>query len=291
MGLFNSTCPLSKAYIDKPNAEKPIIGNVKFQDLMFYICSGFTIWTVIISMALMIKHLMFYYRPREQRQIVRIAFLPPLYSILSLFSIYSYPDSIYLIPARTLYEPVALASLFFLYTEFVAPEPDTREMYFSQLENRKKRGGRFSRNKAYDVFPGGSLVWFQSKWVAVYFYFVATVVIKIVEEITQAAGRFCQSSFSPAYGHVWVSQAQFHQDVDQGTALLIMPQVIVISDLALPIGVVAVIQFYLRLKSESEFRIHKPTAKLLSFKAVILIDFFQEVCLSRGHQSVTSTNV
>ncbi len=162
MGLFNSTCPLPKGYIDAPNAEKPIVGNVKFQSLMFYISSGFTFLNVIISTVLILRHLLNYYRPREQRQIIRITFLPPLYAILSLFSIYSYPDSIYLTPARDLYEPIALASLFFLFTEFVAPDQETRERYFDQLENRSKRGGRFSfRNKGYDVIPGGSLRWFK----------------------------------------------------------------------------------------------------------------------------------
>lgn len=126
---------------------------------MLYISGPCTIITIGISFTLMVKHLLCYCRPREQRQIIRIAFLPPLYSIMSFFTIYSYPDSLYLKPAQDLYEPVALASLFFLYTEFAAPDPATRETYFAELENRRKIGGRFS--KKYEAVPGGSLRWFQ----------------------------------------------------------------------------------------------------------------------------------
>jgi hypothetical protein len=48
----------------------------------------------------------------------------------------------------------------FLYA-YVAPDEDTREAYFFNLENRKKRGGKFSRSKEYDVIPGGSWMWFK----------------------------------------------------------------------------------------------------------------------------------
>jgi hypothetical protein len=54
-----------------------------------------------------------------------------------------------------------LASLFLLFIEYVTPDEGTREAYFSNLENRKKRGSMFSRSKAYDVIPGGSLTWFK----------------------------------------------------------------------------------------------------------------------------------
>ena len=78
-----------------------------------------------------------------------------------MFSIYSYPDSLYLEPAQEIYEPVALVSLFFLYVEYAAPDQESRELYFHQLDNRKQKGGRWSRKKGYDVIPGGSLRWYQ----------------------------------------------------------------------------------------------------------------------------------
>ena len=51
-----------------------------------------------------------------------------------------------------------------------------------------------------------------------------------------------------------------------------------ISDFALPVGVVALLQFYWRLKSEPEMGLgHKVTPKLISLKAIIFINFIQEL--------------
>ena len=166
--FFNATCPLSKAEIDHPNVEKPIIGNVTLQHLMWYISGGFSVLAVILGTFLAITHLSCYVRPREQRQIIRIAFYPVVFCILGCFSIYSYPDSIYFLPSQQLYEPVALAAIFFLFIEFAAPNTETREQYFYELEHRKQKGGRFAkfkRNKSWDVVEGGSLRWYQvSGW-------------------------------------------------------------------------------------------------------------------------------
>ena len=96
--FFNATCPLSKAEIDRANVEKPIVGNVTLQHLMLYISGGFTGLAVVLGTLLAITHLSCYVRPREQRQIIRIVFFPVVFCILSCFSIYSYPDSIYLKP-------------------------------------------------------------------------------------------------------------------------------------------------------------------------------------------------
>ena len=80
--------------------------------------------------------------------------------------------------------------------------------------------------------------------------------MKIVQLITQAAGRYCASSFSPAFAHIWVT---------------------VISYIALPVGILAVIQFYVRMKNEPQVARNKPTRKIWAFKGVLLLNFVQEV--------------
>lgn len=80
--------------------------------------------------------------------------------------------------------------------------------------------------------------------------------MKTVEIITQLAGRYCQSSFSLAYAHIWCT---------------------VVSYIALPVGVVAVIQFYLRIRHEPHVRIHRTSQKIWAFKGVLLLNFFQDV--------------
>lgn len=160
MGLFNATCPLPKDAIDGKNVEKPIVGNIKFQRLEFYIAAGFTAMCASLMFYVAVSHLSCYVRPREQRQIVRICFYPVVFAICSCFSIYNYADSLYLQPAASLYEPVSLTALFFLFVEFAAGSPDTREQYFYELEHKRQVGPRFGK-KRWVSESGGSLRWFQ----------------------------------------------------------------------------------------------------------------------------------
>ena len=93
---------------------------------------------------------------------------------------------------------------------------------------------------------------------ALFIYFISSVVIHAAELILQAANRLCEYTFSLAFGNIYV---------------------IVISDIALGVGVLAVIQFYTRMKREPHFQAHSPTAKLISFKGIILLMFVQQVSL------------
>ena len=160
MGLFNATCPLPKDAIDSKNAEKPIVGNVTFQHLEFYIAAGFSCVCVSLMLFVAVSHLSCYVRPREQRQIIRICFYPVTFAICSAFSIFSYPVSIYAQPAAAIYEPVSLAAIFFLFVEFSAGNPEDRESYFYELEHKRQTGPRFGKKK-WTTGSGGSLRWYQ----------------------------------------------------------------------------------------------------------------------------------
>ncbi|KAI1735807.1 organic solute transporter Ostalpha-domain-containing protein [Xylaria scruposa] len=253
---MTATCPLPKDEIEGGPSEQPIVGNITFQQLLFYISLVFTGITILSSLSITVSHLRCYVRPREQRQVVRILFYPVILAVTSTFSILNYTAYLYLWPAAGLYEPISLAAIFFLFVEFAAPDASTREQYFNNLEAKRQKGGRFELKKAWTLVPGGSLRWYQGKYVGLYIYFIATIIIKIVEEITQAAGRYCQYSFSPAFAHIWV---------------------IVISNIVLPVGVLAIVQFYMRMNQEPHFKARHPTSKILSFKAVVLLTFVQDI--------------
>ena len=157
----NGTCPLPKDEADLLLSAEPIVGSLTFQHIILIIAVACAGATTVLSLWLIIKHLHRYTRPKEQRQVIRIIFTPVVFAVLSAFAILDYDAAIYIIPLRDLYEAFALASLFLLFIEYVAPDEATRDTYFFNLENRKKRGGRFSRSKEFDVIPGGSLKWYR----------------------------------------------------------------------------------------------------------------------------------
>src|SRR2546423_8835754 len=143
----NATCPLPKDEADLLLVAEPIALGLTFQHLILLISIGCAGAATILTLWLVLKHLHRYTQPRQQRQIIRVIFNPVVFAVLSVFAILDYDAAIYLIPLRDLYEAFALASIFLLFTEYVAPDEATREAYFLDLENRKRRGNLFSRSK------------------------------------------------------------------------------------------------------------------------------------------------
>lgn len=236
-------------------APEKVVGPFTTQNLLFVIaiiCAGITI---AISFFLIMKHLHRYTEPNQQRQVIRIIFTPVVFSVFSALSILNYKVAMYLQPLIALYETFALAALFLLYVEYVAPDEHTRMSYFATLENRKPKGTMFKR-KGYEVIPGGSQSWYRLIYCAVFLYVNIDIILTIVQEITQALGTYCEASFNPKFAHIWV---------------------LLITNVALGWAITAIVKFYFRMKSEPEFAEHKPGLKILSFKLIVGINFLQEI--------------
>lgn len=129
----------------------PVVGSLSFKSLTIiigWVCFGLT---VLLWLALIIPHLFRYKSPNEQRQIFRITLTPLVYSLFGLISLQAYHAAPYLEPIPKLYEACALASLFLLYVNYVAPEARTQEEFFHDLDFVVK-GQRQ---------PGKGLRWFR----------------------------------------------------------------------------------------------------------------------------------
>lgn len=132
------------------NAE-PISGSFTFQRIL-----QITSWvlfglSVLLWLGLIIPHLRRYKAPNEQRQIFRIILTPLVFSLASVVSLHTYSAAPYISPIANLYEAFALASLFLLYVQIVAPEIHSREEFFRAVENKRQSG---------EVIPGGLLRFF-----------------------------------------------------------------------------------------------------------------------------------
>ena len=127
-------------------------GGLTAHRLMIYISSASLALAIISWLLLTWKHLHNYTVPKEQRQIIRMVFLPVFLAVMALFSVIWYDDSIYIMPIGEVYEAFTIVAAFLLLLEFVCPDEASREHFFSQVENRGKKGV---------VIPGGSLKWFK----------------------------------------------------------------------------------------------------------------------------------
>jgi len=231
-----------------------VVGPFTTQNLLFFIAIVAAGITTVTSFFLIMKHLHRYTASNQQRQIIRIIFTPVVFAVLSALSILNYKVAIYLQPLIDLYETFALAALFLLYTEYVAPDKDTRLSYFDALEHLKPRS--MFRNKGYDVIPGGSQNWYLSKYLAVFLYVNIDIVMTIVQEVTQALNDYCETSYSLKYAHIWV---------------------LLITNVALGWAINAIVRYYMRMRNEPEFAQHKPTLKIISFKLIVGVNFLQSI--------------
>jgi hypothetical protein len=275
MGLFSSsgghTCPAAKNAATAVNVGIPIVGSITFQHLLLYICSGCLGLVGITCLLNIFMHLSHYSAPKQQRQVIRIVFTPVVFCLFSVATVARESTAIYMSPIQDLYETFAMTSIFLLFVEWVAPNPLTRDEYFTNLENYKAKGGRFSKDKSYDTIPGGSFAWFKSKWIFIFLSFIVDIIITIVQEASQAAGTYCNTSMKPYFAHVWV---------------------LIIGHAAIIVAVIAILKFYMRLKTIPEFSQHRPLLKLLSLKLIVFTNFVQTFVFSilQGQGVLTGNN-
>ncbi|KAG2062925.1 DUF300-domain-containing protein, partial [Suillus decipiens] len=81
------TCPPDNtAYIDQSSFWSP--GNLNWDEhrIGWAIAGGCAVVTVIISLISVWRHCRNYTKPNEQRQILRILYMPPVYAVISFFS-------------------------------------------------------------------------------------------------------------------------------------------------------------------------------------------------------------
>lgn len=93
-------------------------------------------------------------------------------------------------------------------------------------------------------------------YVGVYQYCFIRVLFTFVAMITQLFNRYCESSLSPAFGHVWVMTFEAA---------------------SVTVAMYCLIQFYVQLKDD--LAEHKPFMKILCIKLVIFFSFWQSVCV------------
>lgn len=94
----------------------------------------------------------------------------------------------------------------------------------------------------------------QVIWIGIFQYCFIRVLFTIVSVVTQATGRYCESSLNPAFAKIWVECFE---------------------SAAVTIAMFCLIQFYLQLRTD--LAEHRPFLKVLCIKLVIFFSFWQTV--------------
>ncbi|KAM0476457.1 hypothetical protein ACHAPX_006370 [Trichoderma viride] len=262
--MLNLTC--NSTLEDMGISEVKIVGPLDFHDLARVISAGCTLIAVVLSLYLVFMHASHYTQPKEQRHIIRILFMIPVYAVSSYMQLEWYRHATYFSVISDCYEAFAIASFFGLLCHYCAPDLHSQKEFFRNMRPiapwvlpinwfAKCCGGQRGPWRT----PKSGLTWFNIVWIGVYQYCFIRVAMTITAVLTQHFGRYCESSNSPVFAHIWT---------------------LAINAISVTIAMYCLIQFYIQLaKTLTE---HKLFIKVLAIKLVIFLSFWQSLAISVG---------
>ncbi|KAJ3720117.1 organic solute transporter Ostalpha-domain-containing protein [Lentinula raphanica] len=228
-------------------------------NLVGWIVAGFfTIIAIITSAWLINKHLVYYTNKREQRYIVRILFMVPIYAIISMASYLFWNESTPLLLVRDGYESTVLTSFFYLLLNYLSHDSDEqRAIFLKNGLSRENDREALRRGKPLNrwIFPLGFVKWKPAdgllflqmmKWGTT----LAAVLLNYV-------GLYCEDSWGLGWGHSYIT---------------------VIVSISVTIAMYCLIQLYVPVSKI--LAPQKPLLKLFSVKAIVFLTFWQATFLS-----------
>ncbi|GBE80946.1 predicted protein [Sparassis crispa] len=253
-------------------AEPPLIQNgsviLQAHHIGWIISGSFTFVAIVVSFWLIDRHLVWYTNKREQRYIVRILFMVPIYAVVSFASYLYWNHSTALLLIRDCYESTVLTAFFYLLLTYLSPHvPEQKEIFrrvglSCQNDREACRRGTKPRKWVFPLSfvrwkPEDGLYFFQlMKW-GVLQYCVIRPVTTLVAVVLNYVGLYCGDSWSPGWGHIYIT---------------------VVVSISVSVAMYCLIQLYLPI---SEYLApHKPLLKLFAIKAVVFLTFWQETFIS-----------
>lgn len=146
----------------------------------------------------------------------------PIYAVASFLGFWFYWHAIYFQVISECYEAFAIASFFALLCHYIAPHLHDQKTYFRGIQPRpwvlplnwfaSCCGGERGPWRT----PRSGLTWFNIIWTGVYQYCFIRVSMTITAVVTQYFGKYCESSNSPVFGHIWVCMGSTHSGPTDG---------------------------------------------------------------------------
>ncbi|KAJ7096271.1 DUF300-domain-containing protein [Mycena epipterygia] len=237
------------------------------------VAGGCTALTVIISFFSVLRHCRNYTNPRQQRQILRILYMPPVYAVISFLSYRFFRDYTYYSLVEVVYEALTLSAFLLLLIEYVADSATGHTAENALVRKDKRRlllplcCWRYRPTKPYFMYT--------VKW-SVLQYVILRPAVSIAGIICQAFNVLCESAgFSPKFANVYLEAVDFA---------------------SISIALYGLFLFYGLTKDELKGR--RPLSKFLSIKLIVMFTWYQSFVFSalsdrvlKATQFWTTTNI
>lgn len=180
------------------------------------------------------------------------------------------------------YEAIAIASFFSLLTFYVGPNLHDQKEYFRTLTNIKmwippvRRWAKRTGGPEKGPFrtPKSGLTWFNIVWTGVFQYCFVMSMLAILSIITEATHRYCRSSESPAFFHLWVRSCK----VMLCELVVDNLQDTIFKTISVIVAMMSIIQTYVQMKEDLSQ--YNPLLKIVAIKLVIFLSFWQNFVLN-----------
>lgn len=241
-GSSNHTCPIP--IIKQPKIQ-PIFGKTTFHTFAMYISGATGIVTLSVAAYLIFRHATHYSIPKQQRQIIRIAFLTPWVAFICFLATWLESSAGYFLPAIDLGSAMAIACFLLLLCNYVMAGPNGFDDLFGE---GALAGGRLGTS---------SPSWLKRTWYLVLQFVPVSAILWIATAISMAVGTYCATSNKPYFAHIWIT---------------------IIKGLSTGAAVMTIIKFTRKMKAQ--LGPHKAMMKLLAFKGVIFVNIFQTLLIT-----------
>ncbi|KAF9061573.1 DUF300-domain-containing protein [Rhodocollybia butyracea] len=237
------------------------------------IAGGASVITVLISLISVLQHCRNYTNPPEQRQILRILYMPPVYAVISFFSYRYFRSYTYYELAEVVYKAFTLSAFLMLLIEFVAASGSGHKAENS-IARKDKRPlplpfccWRYRPTKPYFLYT--------LKWTVMQ-YVIFRPAISIAAIICQALNVLCESEgFNFHFANVYFEIIDFF---------------------SISLALYGLLTFYGLTKEELVGR--RPLAKFLAIKLIVMCTWYQSFVFSalegrviHGTQYWSETNI
>ncbi|KAI0259472.1 DUF300-domain-containing protein [Gloeopeniophorella convolvens] len=237
------------------------------------IAGGCAALTVLISAFSVLQHCRNYTNRAEQRQIIRVLYMPPVYAVISFFSFRYFRSYTYYSLIQVVYEAITLSAFLLLLIEYVASTSAGHTAEGAMARKNKQSlpfpfcHWRYRPTKAYFMYT--------LKW-SVMQYVVIRPTISVVGIICQHYNVLCSSGpYSVHFAEVYLDSIDF---------------------ISISVALYGLILFYGLTKDELVGR--RPLAKFLSIKLIVMFTFYQSFVFDalkgrviKGTEFWTPTNI
>ncbi|KAF9108107.1 hypothetical protein BGX29_003303 [Mortierella sp. GBA35] len=168
------------------------------------LCGVFALIASVLTFRLLYKHAKNYTKPVEQRQIMRILLMIPIYAIISGLSYRFYKEAVYYEVIRDCYEAFVIHSFFMLLLTYLGDDNEARRAKITGSEREKLM---FPLNCFY-YNPQSDMFLHYMKY-GILQYVVIKPIATIAAVVLQYKDIYCPTSFSFAFGRVYITIINF----------------------------------------------------------------------------------